>query len=667
MLPGPAVAVQESTPQSIRVTSGAVHHHSTGRSWGRFFAYSSPVDLTGGGFGGNQIYVFSIVDYACQFGRPDLERSNDPLNCPKPARPYLVRATDANPQDGVDNPSVDSSGTVIAFEALGSFEGKCGGGAAHRKQVFVRDLSFNPPKTTAVTCNPDGDSYAPSLNDGGGAVAFVSTANLTGGGTGIPQVFVYQYKVADPTDVRLVGTLQGISTTPIAAGTGPSDAPMLNADGQRVVFESRSDLLGDGHDTGVWQIYLFDRSHIFTSQGNGVLIQLTHGDADSRDPYVEEKRPGNIWFDSSATNLLGTPTASTGRQIYRAVINDQPVADPPIEQWTFGPGNSWMPAVEPNGGKVIFLSDGDLLLNGTSGIRLFSIDFRDPVHQVLYQITGRGTIGPRIGASLGAWFATFDSDDDVGGDGVCGRQIWIITYDPGHYTDAGHQRLAVSVLGQVPGEPPPGNPNDSCSDADGCTADVCIAGQLCMHTPEPDGFKCAEGNQCTTGVAMCVQGKCNVEPPLNCDDSDKCTKDGCDVNTGCTHDPISCDPKNPCDVSSCDPATGCAHTPLAGMSGLTCQNGQIKNGTPTSGSKQVLKNLRRAQKLVQQATAKKAGGKKRKLKQATKLFQQVLPNITPGVLSITQDEATKLVEEIFAIIDQIGNVLKDLQNSQGSK
>ena len=71
LLPGPALAVQESTPQSIRVTSGAVHHHSTGRSWGRFFAYSSPVDLTGGGFGGNQIYVFSIVDYACQLGRPD--------------------------------------------------------------------------------------------------------------------------------------------------------------------------------------------------------------------------------------------------------------------------------------------------------------------------------------------------------------------------------------------------------------------------------------------------------------------------------------------------------------------------------------------------------------------------------------------------------------------
>src|SRR5262249_24851453 len=285
-----------------------------------------------------------------------------------------------------------------------------------------------------------------------------------------------------------------------------------------------------------------------------------------------------------------------------------------------------------------------------------------------YQITGRGTIGSRIGASLGAWFATFDSDDDVGGYGICGRQIWIVTYDPGHYTEAGHARLAVSVLGQVPGEPPPGNPNDSCSDADGCTADTCIAGPLCMHAPEPDGFKCAEGNQCTSGVATCLQGKCNVEPPLNCDDNDKCTSDNCNPNTGCGHTPVDCkDDQHPCDDNKCDPATGCAHEPIGGMPGLACQSAQVKHGTPTKGSKQVLKNLRRAQKLLQQAEKKKARGVKRKLKQASKLFQDTLPNITPGVLPLTQKEATTLIEQIYALLDQISGVLKDLQNSAGSK
>src|SRR5262249_39931220 len=157
-------------------------------------------------------------------------------------------------------------------------------------------------------------------------------------------------------------------------------SPMVNRDGLHITFESRSDLLGDGHDTGIWQIFLFDRTL-------GQLFQMTSGDGDSHNPYIEEKTPGTIFFDSTATNLLGPTGTSSGRQIYRALVKDQPTNDPAIEQWTFGPGNSWMPAVEPNGLKVVFLSDGDLLVNGTTGPRLFAIDFRDPVHQVLYQIT----------------------------------------------------------------------------------------------------------------------------------------------------------------------------------------------------------------------------------------------------------------------------------------
>src|SRR5262249_26044631 len=322
------------------------------------------------------------------------------------------------------------------------------------------------------------------------------------------------------------------------------------------------------------------------------------------------------------------------------------------------------PAVEPNGLKVIFLSDADLLLNGTSGPRLFAIDFKNVAH-IFYQVTGRGTILGRIGASLGAWFATFDSDDDVGGYGICGRQIWIVTYDPGHYTEAGHQRLAVSVLGQVPGEPPRGNPNDSCDDADGCSVDTCIGGQICMHAPEPEGFKCAPGDQCNGGVSMCVQGTCTLEPQLDCDDQDKCTDDTCDPNTGCGHTQVDCDDGDPCTVDTCDSATGCAHDALPKMDGLSCQNQVVVGLTPSKGNnKQVLKNLRRAQKLVQQASQKKARGAKRKLKQAQNLFNQVLPDINTTTLPISREQATDLIVKIYSLLDQIASVLKDLQPSK---
>jgi hypothetical protein len=66
----PSWALHKETPQGTRLTSGADHTHSAGRSWGSYYAYVSPVDLTGGGAVGRQAYVFSLLDYACQQGGP---------------------------------------------------------------------------------------------------------------------------------------------------------------------------------------------------------------------------------------------------------------------------------------------------------------------------------------------------------------------------------------------------------------------------------------------------------------------------------------------------------------------------------------------------------------------------------------------------------------------
>ena len=657
LLPGPAAAIQRATPQSIRVTSGATHTHSTGRSWGRYFAFSSPVDLTGEGSTASQVYLFSVVDYACQFGRPELQiESEEPVTCPSPKRPYLVKATSGSPADNIANPSVNTAGTIIAFEAFGSYKGLCPGAAASKRQVFVADLVSG--QTTAVTCQADGDSYGPSLNDAGGAVVFTSTSSVLGGGSpaGVPQVYVHQYSTPEPRPGT--GTTTPISYGRFALGKAPSGAPMMNKLGTHVVFESRANLLGDGSDTGVWNIYWFDRQL-------ERIFQVTGGNGDSRNPYVEEKRPGSVFFDSSATNLLGTEALASGRQVYRADIQGGDF--PTIEQWTFGPGNAWGPVVEPNGQKIVFLADGDLLQNGTVGPRIFAYDFRNGT-RVLYQITGRGTPGGRLGASLGAWFVSFDSDDDVGGYGICGRQIWITTFDPLHYTDAGHVRIASATPGLRPTEPSPGNANASCGDGNGCTVDTCIGGQACAFAQRPNGSVCGEGSQCDDGVATCQGGQCVRESALACDDGNACTDDGCDDVTGCSHEQKGCDDGNPCTTDSCNPDDpdddGCVHDPLPDMDGVACVNDQVQGNTPSRGNKQVLKNLRRAQKLVDQAQRKKRKGQIRKLKQATKLFNQVLPDITNDE-QIPRVQRTALVEQIFGLLSQIGDVLNNLQNQTG--
>lgn len=654
VLPGPAAAIQRATPQSIRVTSGATHVHSTGRSWGRYFAFASPVDLTDQGSTAAQAYVFSVVNYACQFGRPELQiPSEEPVTCPNPNLPYLVKATNGTTADNIANPSVNSTGTIVAFEAFGSYEGLCSGAARSRRQVFVRDLTLG--KTTAVTCETDGDSYGASLNDAGGAVVFTSTAStLSASPAGIPQVYVYQYSSPEPRPG--LGQITPISYGQFALGKGPSGAPMLNKLGTHVVFESRANLLGDGSDTAVWNIFWFDRQL-------GRIFQVTSGNGDSRNPYVEEKRPGSVYFDSTATDLPGTDGLPGGRQVYRANIISGDF--PAIEQWTFGPGNSWGPAAEPNGQKLVFLSDGDLLANGTTGPRIFGYDFRNAT-RVLYQITGRGNVGGRLGASLGAWFVTFDSDDDVGGYGVCGRQIWLTTFDPDHYTEAGHVRIASATPGLRPTEPAPGNRNDSCDDANGCTVDTCIGGQTCAFAQRPDGFVCGEGNQCDDGVATCAAGECVRQSAIACDDSNACTDDTCDPQTGCANVDVVCDDNNPCTDDSCDEATGCAYVPRPAMEGVACVNDNV--APPSQGNKQVLKNLRRAQKLVDQAQRKGPKGQKRKLKQAEKLFKDVLPDISNDE-QIPRAQRIELVEKLYGLLEQIGKVLNDLQNQtkKGSK
>ena len=40
----PSWALHKETPQGTRLTSGADHAHSTGRSWGSYYAYASSVD-----------------------------------------------------------------------------------------------------------------------------------------------------------------------------------------------------------------------------------------------------------------------------------------------------------------------------------------------------------------------------------------------------------------------------------------------------------------------------------------------------------------------------------------------------------------------------------------------------------------------------------------------
>ena len=77
-----------------------------------------------------------------------------------------------------------------------------------------------------------------------------------------------------------------------------------------------------------------------------------------------------------------------------------------------------------------------------------------------------------------------------------------------------------------------------CDDQELCTDDLCIDmnGAMCVH--KYNNMTCDDQNACTTND-MCVRGDCTGLEIVNCDDSDPCTMDVCDVLLGCQNIPIN--------------------------------------------------------------------------------------------------------------------------------
>lgn len=175
--------------------------------------------------------------------------------------------------------------------------------------------------------------------------------------------------------------------------------------------------------------------------------------------------------------------------------------------------------------------------------------------------------------------------------------------------------------------------NADCADGNPCTSDVCTAGR-CTNPAANEGTSCADSDPCD-GVETCRSGVCQSAAPLNCNDNNACTTDGCNASIGCTHalvsgcqactssatcsdgnacdgaetcqgglcrtgSALSCNDGNPCTVDTCSAQAGCANAPLANCrtcgtsaecgdgnacnGAETCQSGRCRNGTAPSCS-----------------------------------------------------------------------------------
>ena len=101
-----------------------------------------------------------------------------------------------------------------------------------------------------------------------------------------------------------------------------------------------------------------------------------------------------------------------------------------------------------------------------------------------------------------------------------------------------------------------------CEDGDACTlADVCVNG-ACTGLPKD----CDDGNDCTIDDCDDASGECLNAPvgsTVPCDDGDACTAADVCIGTTCRGRAVNCDDSNGCTDDSCDPETGrCSHSPV---------------------------------------------------------------------------------------------------------
>jgi hypothetical protein len=133
----------------------------------------------------------------------------------------------------------------------------------------------------------------------------------------------------------------------------------------------------------------------------------------------------------------------------------------------------------------------------------------------------------------------------------------------------------------------------ACDDGDPCTSEsFCDGSGRCVGAPLPAGSSCDDGNACTVqdscgeegtclGQSLAVGDRCADESACSaggaclqgadggivceqiareCGDSNPCTLDTCDPDTGeCRHEPLNCGDGNPCTTDACDSELGCVH------------------------------------------------------------------------------------------------------------
>ena len=221
--------------------------------------------------------------------------------------------------DGSSNsPVVSGNGRFVAFH---SDADNLGGpiNPAVDTNTYVRDLKTK--RTRLVSRAGDGgpggngDSGFASISANGRFIAFNTDATNLGGPLdqdALSNIYVHDRKTGRTTLVSRQSRAAGG-----AGGDGSSLNPFISANGRFVAFQTFSENLGGPIETGLRNIYVYDRkskrTRLVSRQGPGV--GGAGADDDSFDPSISADGR-MVTFETSADNLGGPIEPAVLRHVY---------------------------------------------------------------------------------------------------------------------------------------------------------------------------------------------------------------------------------------------------------------------------------------------------------------------------------------------------------------
>jgi uncharacterized repeat protein (TIGR01451 family) len=186
---------------------------------------------------------------------------------------------------GSDAASLSADGGRFAFYSTANLTGSNADG---NSEIFLYDMAS--AAFTQITNSTAGFNQLPSLSADGGRIAFLATANLTGGNAdGNAEIFLYDAATANLTQIT-------------NAAAGFSQFPSISGDGTRVAFSSTADLTA-GNADGSEEIFVYDTA-------TATLTQITDAAAGYSTAPSISADGGHIAFQSNANPTGGNADGS---------------------------------------------------------------------------------------------------------------------------------------------------------------------------------------------------------------------------------------------------------------------------------------------------------------------------------------------------------------------